>query len=153
VRSICPHEEAVARAVRTRRWEDFLSSHVKTCEACSETVFVSAWMCELAESSLEDRLLPDAGVTWFNAQTRKVLIAEERASRPLNLVQNATCLAGATWLAVHWSSVWRILGDWRNGLGSHIASLSLSPMAELLALGLIFACVAYFWPVLHPRSE
>jgi hypothetical protein len=153
VRSICPHEEAVARGIRTRRWEDFLLSHVKTCEACSETVAVAARICELAESSLEDRPLPDVGVVWLNAQTRKVLIAEERASRPLNLVQNATCLAGAAWLAVHWSSIWRVLGDWRNGSGSHIASLWLSPMAGLLALGLIFACVAYFWPVLHPASE
>lgn len=59
------------------------------------------WMKEMARAG-GDPALPDANAIWWRAQLQQRLVLEERAMRPLRLVEGfacAMCLIGAVVLS------------------------------------------------------
>ncbi len=94
-RTACNYEDAVAKAARQGGWDDSLREHVGSCEHCREIAAAAGWMATLAGDARNDPALPDPGLIWLRARLEEIQQADERAQRPLDIVNIAALVVVA----------------------------------------------------------
>lgn len=109
----CPHEPAVARAVREGRWPPGLAAHLDGCDACREAARVAAWLQAVAAEAAA--VPPDPGRIWSRAAIAGEILRRQelarRAARPALWFQRAAAIvaaaATAVWVATAGADLWR----------------------------------------------
>jgi hypothetical protein len=87
IRITCPHEDNIANAARTGRWDDSTRDHVKQCAHCREIAGIAEWMGNIAGMDAQAAVLPDPKQVFLNAQIAALQVAREKALRPLVIVE------------------------------------------------------------------
>lgn len=64
---LCPRENEIMKATRTRSLNEELADHARVCEACAEIVRISGWMQRFS-AVLEVPKLPSAREIWSRAE-------------------------------------------------------------------------------------
>ncbi len=95
----CDREQQVVNAARNGLWTSTLRAHVRDCALCTQTELIAASLRENA-AELERRLdLPPADMIWRSAQTRRRVVAQQRATRrPLLIVGVLSALYSVVFL-------------------------------------------------------
>jgi len=95
----CPHENLVATAARTGKWEESLIAHANECVVCREVKEVAVWMGSLA-GQFENEPVPHEKLVWLRSLIREEQARQDRALRPLAVAQGILVLGATAWLAV-----------------------------------------------------
>lgn len=160
----CPHESAVARAVRHGDWSESLQSHLRDCAICRSVRESARLMQALAEApearGEAQNDLPDARVLWLRAQFSQRQAAAERAHRILQWVEigcvTAACMGLGIWLAWSWSGIGGQIADrvgwalfeawpalWSNVYAYGPANAPILFSSALAAISLLAVAIAY----------
>jgi hypothetical protein len=108
----CAHEQEVARAVLSRRFEvsDELRSHAETCELCAEVTVLAGALRDDRDDTLRDVHVPAAGQVWWRSALRAHAEATAAARRPIVWLQGIAGACGvgigAALLGVAWPSIY-----------------------------------------------
>ena len=144
----CPYASELEAALRTGRWSEDLRAHSARCEECSETVFVARVMTELAAAETTEEPLPDPGYIWWRARLQARVVAADRATRLITIVQWMTgaWAAGAALFGLF--RLWPHLAQWMTGAMSS-ASQTVStgvahPGPVLIASAALLLLLALF---------
>jgi len=134
----CPSRETLLRSVEKGTLPE-LSAHLADCVSCQELV-AGTWMGELATSSVPSHVLPSAAQIWLRSQLFQQREAEEKAVRPLRILQTllfVLAAAGpAAWLTWKWPQFAAFIHN-LDTMPSVIPTLSMSsiPMAVIVVFG------------------
>jgi hypothetical protein len=152
----CVYEQFVVEAAKSGQWSEPLRSHFAGCALCQESLQVSMWMQDFAETADEARELPDPRLIWLKARLAQRQAAAAEALRPLEffnrVAYSVVGLLLVASLAMKWSRIeaWltRLNSSWAAVFGpSELASLFV-PLASLtlglLSLAALFAVYAVF---------
>jgi hypothetical protein len=114
----CPPEESIIRSARTGCWDISAKAHVTECAHCREIVRIVEWLGRAAEADGKPGDLPGAEQVWFRGRILAAQAAQEKALRPLVVIELGiraalilVLAAGITWtwfrsqsLAAHWAA-------------------------------------------------
>ena len=115
--ALCSQEAAVAKAVRTGRWNPEMEAHAAVCSVCKEVAQAARWMQALAQPAAVpavsptagDAPMPDASWLWCRALLDQKQ-AEARGARRRLAAAEMGCAALmalllAGWLRWNWPAV------------------------------------------------
>ena len=125
----CDREQAVVDAVVSGRWEgawgEEFRQHAAGCVICSEVVLLAQALRREDEAVHAEVRLPSADLVWWKAQLAARRAAEERAARPIALMERASQVLGG--LAAFGLAVWQWprIADWL-GLATGLSRMPAS---------------------------
>lgn len=100
----CPSRETLLRSAEDGSLPE-MAAHLAGCESCQEIV-ASGWMGALAGKSAPTHILPSAAQIWLRSQLFQQQMAEEKATRPLRILQMSLFVLAAAgpaaWLTWKW---------------------------------------------------
>lgn len=138
----CPSRETLLGSVEDGSLSGMvagMTSHLAGCDSCQEIV-AGAWMGAVAEKSAPTHILPGASQIWLRSQLFRQQEAEEKAIRPLRILQTSLFVfaaAGpAAWLTWKWPQFAAFIHN-LDSMPDVIPSLTLSsiPMAVIIVFG------------------
>jgi hypothetical protein len=152
----CVHEQSVVEAAKSGQWSEPLRSHFAGCALCQESLQVSTWMQDFAETADEARELPDPRLIWLKARLAQRQAAAAEALRPLEFFNRVAYTVVGLLLVASLVMKWPHIEAWQRHLNSSsaavfgpsgLASLFV-PLASLtlglLSLAALFAVYAVF---------
>jgi hypothetical protein len=154
--TVCIYEQSVLEAASSGQWAEPLRRHFAGCALCQESLQVSSWMRDFAETTHEARQLPDPRLIWLKARLAQRHAAAAQVLRPLEIFHYVTCgVVGLVLLAslvmkwqhieawlTHLNSSWAAVFD-ASGLASQLVPLAASTLG-LLSIAALFAIYAVF---------
>ena len=146
----CRFERDTVAAAKSGQWTDALRAHVATCDDCTATASVGAWMDLLGRTDERQQKLPDPSVVWLKSQILRGTAAAERVSRPVTIAQVLAYFFVAAGWAGFLSWKWEFVLRWMNGFSTeHFAvqaasgsGVSISMLITLFMLSSITVLVA-----------
>lgn len=146
----CRFERDTIGAAKSGQWTESLRAHVASCEDCTATASVAAWMDRLGRTDERTQKLPDPSVVWLKSQILRGSAAAERVSRPVTIAQVLAYVFVAAGWAGFLSWKWEFVRRWMNGFSTeHFAvqaastsGVSLGMLLTLFMLSSITVLVA-----------
>jgi predicted anti-sigma-YlaC factor YlaD len=138
---------------------DAVVTHLASCASCRDAVAAVAWMCEMADTSVDaPHPLPDPGVIWWKAQLLRRWESERRAVAPIERMHWVEIAAGVAslgvFLAWQWSGLIGVLARLSPANLAAITSSSstaTAPSMLVLVAGVTVALGATIFVSLHRR--
>jgi hypothetical protein len=155
----CIHEDDVAAAVLSHRWDSVdggLKQHAAGCEICQDLVAVAGLLSSDQERSRYEVRVPAAGQVWWRSAVRARLEAAHAAARPMTWLHGiagacalglAYALIGMAWPSVRELTSWlaaQTIGD--SGIAG-VASLMTAALQKSLPLAFVVAACIVLAPV------
>lgn len=134
----CELTQRVAAESATASMSEELAAHAALCADCGETLRVARLMRLFADATPTPHALPPPGLLLWKSRMHERRAAQERATKPLVIVQAASCALAA--LTLLW---WGIKNP--SPLGEGLAALEptmrgLLASFDLIAMPLLIAC-------------
>jgi len=134
----CPSRETLLRSIEAGDIPE-LSTHLADCDPCQEIV-AGAWMGTLAAASAPSHVLPSAAQIWLRSRLFQLQSEEEKATRPLKIVQTSLFVLAAAgpaaWLTWKWPQFAAFIQNFDSMQGV-LPSMTMSsiPMAVIIVFG------------------
>ena len=144
----CPHEEAVAAAVRSGIWSPDLRAHRDGCLRCAElTLVIAALTADAEELAAIDAPLPEPAAIWLRAQLASRELQYQRATRAIIWIQRlAVAIAMAVAIAFApgvWSFFTGVFADLSlNFLVPNLPRAAGSPLLVLMVSMIVLGGLA-----------
>jgi hypothetical protein len=136
--SSCGRERELLDAIAEDRVSEELRVHAATCLGCSETLLVASFLRRgAAESEAELPALPDPGYLWWRAHLERRVVASQRATRAITLIQRIALVSAGLLTVTLVRTVWPQLRSWLEVLNP--AALAPALPADAARPGLVIA--------------
>ncbi|MGH9867355.1 MAG: hypothetical protein ACREAA_04210 [Candidatus Polarisedimenticolia bacterium] len=130
----CPFEDRTVSLAVSDPADPWLAGHVSSCAGCAELIEMTRVMHDLADPGPVPHRLPSAGQVWFKARVAARRAAEEKALRPLRIVESAGLAVALLVAAAGLAGIWRMMPAMMNSVSASAAETAPTLLNGSLAV-------------------